>query len=135
MSRDRLALAADLPLPEALAVYRKVAPFIGVAHVAYFPAEKVVGLSKIARLVEVFAKRLQTQERLTQEILGGLTRVLAPKGAAVLITAEHQCMSTRGVHHPGVATTTTAFAGTLRTDAALKERFLRLAALPTGLGR
>ena len=112
-----------------------IAPFIGVAHIAYMPKGKVVGLSKIARLVEVFGKRLQTQERLSAEILSALVANLEPKGAAILISAEHQCMSTRGVHQPGVATITTGFSGVFSTDNNLQDRFLQLVAQPSGLRR
>ena len=104
-----------------------MAPFLGKAHVAYIPTEKVVGISKIARVVEIFSKRLQTQETLTQEIAAALESHLAPAGVAVLIDAEHQCMTTRGVHHRHVSTLTTRFTGAFKTDPALVERFLKLA--------
>ncbi|MBX9614202.1 MAG: GTP cyclohydrolase I FolE [Brevundimonas sp.] len=104
-----------------------MAPFLGKAYVAYLPTEKVVGISKIARVVEIFSKRLQTQETLTQEIAGALEDHLSPAGVAVLIDAEHQCMTTRGVHHRHVSTITTRFTGAFKTDPALIERFLKLA--------
>jgi GTP cyclohydrolase I len=104
-----------------------MAPFLGKAYVAYLPTEKVVGISKIARVVEIFSKRLQTQETLTQEIAGALEDHLNPAGVAVLIDAEHQCMTTRGVHHRHVSTLTTRFTGAFKTDPALIERFLKLA--------
>ncbi|AQR62333.1 GTP cyclohydrolase I FolE [Brevundimonas sp. LM2] len=104
-----------------------MAPFLGKAYVAYIPTEKVVGISKIARVVEIFSKRLQTQETLTQEIAGSLEDHLSPAGVAVLIDAEHQCMTTRGVHHRHVSTITTRFTGAFKTDPALIERFLKLA--------
>ena len=104
-----------------------MAPFTGVAHVAYLPAGRVVGLSKINRLVELYAKRLQTQENLTAQIATALMDGLAPRGCAVMISAEHQCMSTRGVHHNGVDTVTTRFAGVFAECANLRDRFLRLA--------
>ena len=104
-----------------------MAPFIGLAHVAYLPRGRVVGLSKIARLVEVFARRLQTQENLTAQIASALMDELEPLGCAVMVVAEHQCMSTRGVHHDGVDTVTTRFAGAFADDDSLRERFLRLA--------
>ena len=104
-----------------------MAPFLGKAYVAYIPAEKVVGISKIARVVEIYAKRLQTQETLTQEIAGAIESHLAPLGVAVMIDAEHQCMTTRGVHHRHVSTITTRFTGAFKTDPALMERFLKLA--------
>ena len=94
-----------------------IAPFLGVAHVAYLPNGRIVGISKIARVVEIFAKRLQTQETMTAQIADAIEAALRPRGVAVLIEAEHQCMSTRGVHQPGVKTITTRFTGTLETDA------------------
>ncbi len=103
-----------------------MAPIIGVAHIAYMPSDKVVGISKLARLVDVYAKRLQVQEKLTAQIASTLDEVLQPKGVAVLISAEHQCMSTRGVHRHGVDTVTTRFTGAFREDPKLEERFLRL---------
>lgn len=104
-----------------------MAPFLGKAYVAYIPTEKVVGISKIARVVEIFSKRLQTQETLTQEIAAALEDNLTPAGVAVLIDAEHQCMTTRGVHHRHVSTITTRFTGAFKSDPALIERFLKLA--------
>ena len=104
-----------------------VAPFLGKAFVAYLPTEKVVGISKIARVVEIFAKRLQTQETMTAQIAEAINSALAPLGVAVLIDAEHQCMSTRGVHHKDVTTVTSQFTGAFKTDADLRNRFLKLA--------
>ncbi|KPF77545.1 GTP cyclohydrolase [Brevundimonas sp. AAP58] len=104
-----------------------MAPFLGKAYVAYMPTEKVVGISKIARVVEIFSKRLQTQEVLTNQIAQSIEDHLAPAGVAVLIDAEHQCMTTRGVHHRHVSTITTRFTGAFKTDPALTERFLKLA--------
>jgi GTP cyclohydrolase I len=104
-----------------------MAPFLGKAYVAYLPTAKVVGISKIARVVEIFSKRLQTQETLTQEIAKALEDNLNPAGVAVLIDAEHQCMTTRGVHHRHVSTITTRFTGQFKSDPALIERFLKLA--------
>ena len=104
-----------------------MAPFLGKAYVAYLPTAKVVGISKIARVVEIFSKRLQTQETLTQEIAAALEDNLNPAGVAVLIDAEHQCMTTRGVHHRHVSTITTRFTGQFKSDPALVERFLKLA--------
>ena len=104
-----------------------MAPFIGKAFVAYKPSSAVVGISKLARVVEIFAKRLQTQETMTAQICDAITESLAPMGTAVLIEAEHQCMSTRGVHHRHVSTITTRFTGAFQSDPALKDRFLKLA--------
>jgi len=104
-----------------------LAPFLGRACVAYMPTNKVVGLSKIARVVEIYAKRLQTQEALTQQIADAISDVLKPAGVAVLIDAEHQCMTTRGVRHRHVSTLTTQFCGVFRTDKDLQRRFLDFA--------
>ena len=103
-----------------------MAPFLGKAYVAYMPTGKVVGLSKIARVVEIFAKRLQTQETMTMQIADAICDELAPAGVAVLIDAEHQCMSTRGVHHHDVSTITTQFRGVFKTDKVLQQRFMDL---------
>lgn len=102
-------------------------PFIGRAHIAYFPTDRVVGLSKLARVVEVFARRLQTQETMTAQIAETIDRVLKPKGVAVMIEAVHQCMSMRGVRKPGVATITTQFTGVFKEDPAQQARFMNLA--------
>ena len=104
-----------------------IAPFLGEAHVAYMPKDRVVGISKIARVVEIFAKRLQTQETMTAQIADAISSALDPRGVAVYIDAIHQCMTTRGVHHPDVSTITTRFTGVFRDSAELRERFLRLA--------
>jgi GTP cyclohydrolase I len=104
-----------------------MAPFLGKAYVAYVPTNKVVGISKLARVVEIFARRLQTQETLTQQIANTINEHLKPAGVAILIDAEHQCMTTRGVHHRHVSTLTTQFTGVFKTDLALQERFLNFA--------
>ncbi|TPW03921.1 MAG: GTP cyclohydrolase I [bacterium] len=104
-----------------------MAPFLGKAYVAYIPNEKVVGISKLARVVEIFSRRLQTQEVLTNQIAAAIESHLQPAGVAIMIDAEHQCMTTRGVHHRHVSTITTRFTGVFKTDAALKDRFLKLA--------
>jgi len=101
-----------------------IAPFLGKAYVAYLPTDKVVGISKIARVVEIFAKRLQTQETMTSQIAEAISAALNPRGVAVLIDAEHQCMTTRGVHHRDVSTITTQFRGVFKTDPHLRQRFL-----------
>jgi GTP cyclohydrolase I len=101
-----------------------MAPFIGKAFVAYVPTGPVVGISKLARVVEIFAKRLQTQETLTQQIADAITDNLKPAGVAVLIDAKHECMTTRGVHHRHVSTITTQFTGVFKTDRALQDRFI-----------
>jgi GTP cyclohydrolase IA len=101
-------------------------PFIGKAHVAYFPSDKVVGISKLARVVEIYARRLQTQETMTAQIAETIDHVLKPRGVAVMIEAVHQCMSLRGVQKPNVATITTQFKGIFREDPAQQDRFLKL---------
>ncbi|MFV0294732.1 MAG: GTP cyclohydrolase I FolE [Hyphomicrobiaceae bacterium] len=103
-----------------------IAPFIGVAHIAYLPRDSVVGLSKLARVVEIYAKRLQTQEALTAQVASAIEQHLNPRGVAVLIEAEHMCMSTRGVNQQGVSTVTTRFSGDFDTDAGYRDRFLSL---------
>lgn len=103
-----------------------LAPILGVAHVAYLPSAAVVGISKIARVVEIFSKRMQTQETMTAQIADALTEAMQPRGVAVLVDAKHQCMTTRGVHHPNVSTITTTFTGEFKSDAGLKDRFLRM---------
>ncbi|PHR60072.1 MAG: GTP cyclohydrolase I FolE [Robiginitomaculum sp.] len=104
-----------------------MAPFIGKACVAYLPTDKVVGLSKIARVVEIFAKRLQTQETMTAQIAEAIASSVGARGVAVLVDAEHQCMSTRGINHKDVGTITTRFTGAFKDCAELRERFLALA--------
>jgi GTP cyclohydrolase I len=104
-----------------------MAPFLGKAYVAYLPTDAVVGISKIARVVEIFSKRLQTQETMTAQIAEAINDALEPRGVAVLIDAEHQCMSTRGVHHKDVTTVTTTFTGAFKDSEELRNRFLKLA--------
>jgi GTP cyclohydrolase I len=101
-------------------------PFFGRAHVAYMPTDRVVGLSKLARLVDVYARRLQTQERLTSQIATAIEEILKPRGVAVLIEAEHMCMSLRGVEKPGAATITTQFRGAFRDDPNEQVRFVTM---------
>ena len=99
-------------------------PIIGVAHVAYIPKSRVVGISKLARIVEAFAKRLQIQERFTMQIANSINDVLQPIGVGVVIEAQHQCMTTRGVNKPGVAMVTSCMLGTFREDPATRSEFL-----------
>ena len=101
-------------------------PFIGKAHVGYLPSGKVVGISKLARLVDVFSKRLQIQEKLTAQIADTLESVLKPRGVAVVIEAIHQCMTTRGVHKPGTATVTSRMLGSFRHDPTTRREFLSI---------
>ncbi|MXN63839.1 GTP cyclohydrolase I FolE [Stappia sp. GBMRC 2046] len=103
-----------------------VLPFVGVAHIAYYPSSGVVGLSKIARVVDIFARRLQTQENLTAQIVSAIDEHLSPRGTAVMIEAEHQCMSMRGIRKQGVSTITTQFTGVFQDDPAEQVRFMTL---------
>jgi GTP cyclohydrolase I len=102
-----------------------MAPIIGRAHVGYLPTARVVGISKLARVVEGFARRLQVQEKLTAQIAGCINEVLKPRGVGVVIDAVHQCMTTRGVHKRGVSMITSKMLGTFRADAATRAEFLR----------
>lgn len=103
-----------------------LAPIIGKAHVAYLPRHRVVGISKLARVVEVYAKRLQIQEKMTAQIANTLDEVLQPFGVAVIIEAAHQCMTTRGVHKPGVTMTTSRMLGAFRDDVATRRELLSM---------
>jgi GTP cyclohydrolase I len=103
-----------------------LAPIIGKAHIAYLPDRRVVGISKLARLVDVYAKRLQIQEKMTAQIANTLVEVLRPKGVAVVIEAAHQCMTTRGVHKPGVTMTTSRMLGSFRDDPSTRREFLAI---------
>ena len=124
---DDIVLVKDIRLESTCEHH--MAPIIGKAHIAYLPSERVVGLSKLARLVDVFSKRLQVQEKLTAQIAAALQGALNPRGVAVMIEAEHHCMSTRGVRRHGADTLTTRFTGAFLSDARLEERFLRLVRL------
>ncbi|WP_224416963.1 MULTISPECIES: GTP cyclohydrolase I FolE [Modicisalibacter] len=106
-----------------------MAPIIGKAHIGYIPDRRVVGISKLARLVEVYAKRLQIQEKMTVQIADTLHEVLQPQGVAVVIEASHQCMTTRGVHKPGASLVTSRMLGTFREDPATRREFLRMLSL------
>jgi GTP cyclohydrolase I len=101
-------------------------PIIGRAHVAYLPEHRVVGISKLARLVDAFAKRLQIQEKMTVQIADTLNEVLQPKGVAVMLEAAHQCMSTRGVHKAGTDMVTSRMLGSFRTDPSTRREFLSI---------
>ncbi len=111
-----------------------MAPIIGVAHVGYIPTERVVGISKLARVVDAFAKRLQVQEKMNAQIAQSLFDVLQPKGVAVVLEGEHHCMSTRGVHKPGVSMVTSTMLGDFRTDRELRKEFLDIIGNPTNRG-
>jgi GTP cyclohydrolase I len=107
-------------------------PIIGKAHVAYLPARRVVGISKLARVVEAYAKRLQIQEKLTSQIANTLQEVLKPRGVAVVIEAAHQCMTTRGIRKPGVTMVTSRMLGAFRDDPTTRREFLGLIGHPQG---
>ncbi|GAB3132194.1 GTP cyclohydrolase I FolE [Novispirillum itersonii] len=121
---DEMVLLRDIRL-ESHCEHHMV-PIIGKAHVAYLPDRRVVGISKLARVVDVYAHRLQIQEKLTAQIANAINDVLQPKGVAVVIEAAHQCMTTRGVHKPEVSMVTSRMLGSFRTDAALRKEFLSL---------
>ena len=110
-----------------------MAPIIGRAHIAYLPDRRVVGISKLARVLEAFSKRLQIQERLTAQVANSIQDVLRPKGVAVVIDATHQCMTTRGVHRPGVTMVTSHMLGAFRTDPSTRREFLAIISSPRGL--
>ena len=101
-------------------------PIVGVAHIGYIPKKRVVGISKLARLVDLYGKRLQTQETMTAQIADTIEKVLQPKGVAVVIDANHQCMSTRGVHKTESSTITSRMLGIFRTDNKAREEFISL---------
>jgi GTP cyclohydrolase I len=121
---DELVVARDIPF-HSLCEHHLL-PFHGVAHVGYLPGERIIGLSKLGRVVDLFARRLQVQERLTSEIAAWLDDHLDPKGVGVLIEAEHLCMSLRGVQKAGTLTATSALRGLVRDDARTRQEFLAL---------
>ena len=123
---DELVVARDIPF-HSLCEHHLL-PFHGVAHVGYLPGERIVGLSKLARVVDLFARSLQVQERLTAQIAGWLDEHLEPKGVGVVLEAEHLCMSLRGVQKPGSRTVTSALRGLVRDDARTRQEFLGLVA-------
>ena len=103
-----------------------MAPIIGVAHVGYLPRNKVVGISKLARVVEAFARRFQVQEKMTAQIANCIEDILKPKGVGVVVDAVHQCMTTRGIHKSGVSMVTSQMLGSFRKDARTRAEFLRM---------
>jgi len=121
---DELVLVKDVPFHSHCEHH--MVPFHGVAHIAYYPENGVVGLSKLARIVEVFARRLQTQETMTAQIVQAIEEALRPRGVAVVIEAEHMCMSMRGVRKAGASTSTCQFTGVFRDDPAEQLRFFTL---------
>lgn len=118
---EELVLVRNIPF-HSLCEHHML-PFRGVAHVGYVPGDRLVGLSKLARVVELFARDLQVQERLTQQVAGYLTENLSPRGVGVVMEAEHLCMTMRGVQSPGALTMTTAFTGVLAEDNAMRRQF------------
>jgi GTP cyclohydrolase IA len=121
---DELVVARDIPF-HSLCEHHLL-PFHGVAHVAYIPGERIVGLSKLGRVVDFYARRLQVQERLTTQVARWLGDTLEPRGVGVLIEAEHLCMSLRGVQKPGARTITSALHGAVRDDPRTRQEFLAL---------
>ena len=121
---DEIVLVKDIPLQSHCEHH--MVPIIGKAHVAYLPDQRVVGLSKLARVVDMFGKRLQTQETMTAQIADTINEVLKPKGVAVVIDAEHQCMSSRGVHKHGSSTITSRMIGVFRENQKSRMEFLNL---------
>jgi GTP cyclohydrolase I len=124
---DELVLARDIPV-QSLCEHHLL-PFRGTAHVAYLPGSRILGLSKLARVVDLFARDLQVQERLTQQVADWLQKSLAPRGVGVVIEAEHLCMSLRGVRAAGARTLTSALRGVLREDARTRQEFFALAGI------
>ncbi len=123
-SYDDVVVVRDIPFYSHCEHH--MVTFVGKAHIAYYPTDKVVGLSKLARVVGTFAHRLQTQERLTSDIIMAIDDILKPRGIAVLIEAEHQCMTLRGVKAAGANTVTTQFTGVFRDDPSEQIRFMTL---------
>ncbi len=121
---DEMVLLRDIPFESHCEHH--LAPIIGKAHVAYMPRRRVVGISKLVRVVDAYARRLQIQEKMTAQIANAIEEVLEPKGVAVVIEASHQCMTTRGVHRPGVAMVTSRMLGLFRSDARTRREFLAL---------
>ena len=121
---DDIVLVKDIPFSSHCEHH--MVPFVGKAHIAYLPHDGVVGLSKLARLVEVFARRLQTQENLTAQIIDAINENLGPRGAAVMLEAEHMCMSMRGVHAHGASTVTHRFTGVFAEDRVEQDRFFAM---------
>ena len=119
---DEMVVLRDIPFESHCEHH--MAPIIGRAHVGYLPNNKVVGISKLARVVETYAKRLQVQEKMTAQIADCIQEVLEPLGVGVIIQATHECMSTRGVHAHGVSMVTSRMAGTFRTDEKTRREFL-----------
>lgn len=129
---DEMVVARSLPVQSVCEHH--LLPFVGVAHVGYLPGERILGLSKLARVVELFARRPQVQERLTRQVADWLQANLAPRGVGVVVEAEHLCMTVRGVHAAGASTVTSALHGQLREDGASRAEFLALTACAPSVG-
>jgi GTP cyclohydrolase I len=125
---DELVLARGIPVQSVCEHH--MLPFLGIAHVGYLPDDRIVGLSKLARVVELFARRPQVQERLTGQVAGWLSSRLRPRGVGVVVEAEHLCMTLRGVQAAGTTTITSTLLGTLREDARSRAEFLALTSSP-----
>jgi GTP cyclohydrolase I len=121
---DEIVMLRDIPFESHCEHH--IAPIIGKIHIAYLPDNRVVGISKLARVVETYAKRLQTQEIMTVQIADTIQKTLQPPGVAVVIDAVHQCMTTRGIHKPGVATITSRMLGCFRTNPETRREFLSM---------
>ncbi len=127
---DEMVLLRDIRFE--LHCEHHLAPIIGRAHIAYLPHHRVVGISKLARIVDIYAQRLQIQEKMTAQIANTINEILEPQGVAVVIEAAHQCMTTRGVHKPGVVMTTSRMLGAFREDQATRREFLAMIGRQTG---
>jgi GTP cyclohydrolase I len=127
---DEMVLLRDIRLESTCEHH--MAPILGRVHVAYLPSGRVVGISKLARVVEAYAKRLQIQEKMTAQIANTINDVLKPKGVAVVVEAAHQCMTTRGVHKPGVTMVTSRMLGAFRDDPSTRREVLAMIAAPRG---
>jgi GTP cyclohydrolase I len=127
---DEMVLLRDIRLESTCEHH--MAPILGKVHVAYLPSGRVVGISKLARVVEAYAKRLQIQEKMTAQIANTINDVLKPKGVAVVVEAAHQCMTTRGVHKPGVTMVTSRMLGAFRDDPSTRREVLAMIGAPRG---
>ncbi|MBW3614559.1 MAG: GTP cyclohydrolase I FolE [Actinobacteria bacterium] len=127
---DELVVARAIPVRSLC--QHHLLPFTGIAHVGYLPGQRILGLSKLARVVELFARRLQVQERLTCQVADWLGNNLGPKGVGVIVEADHTCMTLRGVRAHGSTTVTSALRGTLRSDARTRQEFFSMAAVGSG---
>jgi GTP cyclohydrolase I len=127
---DEMVVLRDIRLESTCEHH--MAPILGKVHVAYLPSGRVVGISKLARVVEAYAKRLQIQEKMTAQIANTIQEVLQPKGVAIVVEAAHQCMTTRGVHKPGVTMVTSRMLGAFRDDPSTRREFLAMIGNPRG---